>query len=307
MNARRRQLLVTGTSGRIGRAIWTRLQQRGDDPRGLDRNMGPAVQWLADIRDEAMLTRACAGVDAIVHTAALHAPHVGHVPDAEFQRINVDATRRLLDTAARAGVPRIVFTSTTALYGDASQTPGSAVWVDEGLTPQPRTIYHQTKIAAETLLREAAEQGGPSVRILRMSRCFPEPANAMAVLRLHRGIDARDVAEAHARAVVHDGPAHATFVISGATPFLREDLQALAHDAPAVIARRVPALAAAFAARGWSMPATIDRVYCPHSAMAALAWTPRFGWQDVLAQSDAGSPELLPPAAHHVIDGDLRE
>ena len=269
--------------------------------------MGPAVRWRADIGDEAMLARACAGVDAIVHTAALHAPHVGQVPDAEFRRINVDATRRLLDAAVRAGVPRIVFTSTTALYGDASHARGHAVWVDEALAPQPRTVYHRTKLEAEALLREAADRGGPSVRILRMSRCFPEPANAMAVLRLHRGIDARDVAEAHAQAVVHAGPAHATFVISGATPFLREDLDALTHDAPAVLTRRVPALVEAFRARGWSLPQRIDRVYCPHAAMAALDWSPRFGWDEVLAHCDAGSPELLPPAAVHVIDGDLRE
>lgn len=304
---RRRSIVVTGASGRIGRAIWTRLQARGDDPSGLDRKMGPAVRWLADIGDDAMLAQACSGADAVVHTAALHAPHVGHLSDDEFRRVNVDATRRLLEAAARAGVPRIVFTSTTALYGDASYAEKRAVWVDENLAPQPRTIYHRTKLQAEAILREAADQGGPSVRILRMSRCFPEPANAMAVLRLHRGIDARDVAEAHALAVVHDGPAHATFVISGATPFLREDLEDLACEARTVIARRVPALIRAFEARGWSLPPTIDRVYCPHTAMDALAWTPRFGWEEVLAQCDAGSTELLPSVTGHAIDSDLIE
>lgn len=281
--------------------------RRGGEPHGLARGPGPAVRWQADIGDPGVLEQACAGMDAIVHTAALHAPHVGHVPDAEFQRVNVDATRRLVDVAARAGVRRIVFTSTTALYGDAAITPGRAAWVDESLEPVPRTIYHRTKLAAEALLREAADQGGPSVRILRMSRCFPEPANAMAVLRLHRGIDARDVAEAHALALAYDGPAHATFVVSGATPFLRVDRESLAQDAPSVIARRAPALAAELARRGWAMPAHIDRVYCPDAAMAALGWAPRFGWEEVMAQFDAGSPEVLPPSGHHVIDGDLRD
>jgi UDP-glucose 4-epimerase len=304
---RRRSILVTGASGRIGRAIWERLQARGDDPSGLDRNMGPAVRWLADIGDETMLAQACRGVEAVVHTAALHAPHVGHVPDDEFRRINVDATRGLLEIATRVGVPRIVFTSTTALYGGASITLGRATWVDEALTPAPRTIYHRTKLEAEALLREAAEQGGPSVRILRMSRCFPEPANAMAVLRLHRGIDARDVADAHAKAVVHAGTGHATFVISGRTPFARIDLEALADDAPGVIARRCPALAAAFSARGWSLPATIDRVYCADAAMAGLGWTPNFSWDEVLSQYDAGSDDVLPPVERHRVDGDLRE
>lgn len=303
----RRAYLVTGAGGRIGRAIWNRLGCRGDDPRGFDRSPGPAVQWLADLGDEAVLRRALAGVEAVVHTAALHAPHVGCIADAEFQRINVDATRRLLDLAVAADVPRIVFTSTTALYGDAAIAPGRAVWVDEALVPAPRTIYHRTKLAAEALLCEAAAQGGPSVRILRMSRCFPEPANAMAVLRLHRGIDARDVADAHAAAIHHRGAAHETFVISAATPFLRCDATRLAQDLPGVIDTRCPELAAAFAERNWAMPASIDRVYCADAAIERLGWRPRFGFDNVLEAYDSGSDEILPPVASHAIDGDLRD
>jgi UDP-glucose 4-epimerase len=301
-----RKVLVTGASGRVGRSIWSRLQALGDHPHGLDRNPGPAVQWLADIGDGATLRRAMDGVDAVVHTAALHAPHVGHVADSEFRRINVDGTRRLLALAAAAGVRRIVFTSTTALYGDAATVPGRAVWVDEALEPAPRTIYHRTKLEAEALLREAAAQGGPSLRILRMSRCFPEPANAMAVLRLHRGIDARDVADAHAAAIRHEGDAHATFVISAATPFLRDDAERLVQAASDTIASRCPALANAFAARGWTLPTSIDRVYCAEAAIAGLGWSPRFGFDEIMRQYDEGSDEVLPPVGHYVIDGELR-
>lgn len=299
-------MLVTGVSGRVGRAIRSRLQRDGDDVQGLDRNPGPAVQWFADIGDEAILRRAMESVDAVVHTAALHAPHVGHVADSEFQRINVDGTRRLLALAAAAGVRRIVFTSTTALYGDAATASGRAVWVDEALQPAPRTIYHRTKLEAEALLREAAAQGGPSLRVLRMSRCFPEPANAMAVLRLHRGIDARDVADAHVAAIRHAGAVHETFVISAATPFLRGDAEPLAQAAPAVIASRCPELANAFALRGWTMPASIDRVYCAEAAIAGLGWSPRFGFDEVLRQYDDGSDEVLPPVERYAIDGELR-
>ena len=129
----------------------------------------------------------------------------------------------------------------------------------------------------------------------------------MVVLRLHRGIDARDVADAHAKAVVHEGAAHATFVVSGSTPFDQDDLEELAVDAPSAIARKVPALVAVFSARGWSLPSSIDRVYCPHAAMTALDWAPRYGWDAVIGQFDAGSTEALPPAAHHAIDADLRD
>jgi UDP-glucose 4-epimerase len=307
VNAHRRRYLITGTGGRVGRAIWIRLARRGDHPQGLDRNPGPAVQWLADLGDETVLRRALDGVDALVHTAALHAPHVGHVSDSEFQRINVDATRRLLDLATAAGVSRIVLTSTTALYGDAVDTPDRAVWVDEALEPQPRTVYHRTKLAAEALLHEAAGQGGPSLRILRMSRCFPEPANTMAVLRLHRGIDARDVAGAHAMAVDHAGAPSETFVISGATPFRQGDAEWLKSDAPALIAERCPALVEAFVARKWAIPQSIDRVYCAEAAIARLGWSPRFGFDEVLRQYDEESGEVLPPEATYAVDGALNE
>jgi UDP-glucose 4-epimerase len=288
------RILVTGSSGRVGRAIHIRLSAT-HEVAGLDRSPSSTVAHVGELDDPPLLRRALAGADAVVHCAALHAPHVGHLPDAEFQRINVDGTRRLLDAAAAAGVARFVFTSTTALYGRAAHASDHAAWVDENLEPQPLTIYHRSKLAAEALLREAAAQGGPSVRILRMSRCFPEPANVMALFRLHRGVDARDVAGAHELALAHPGAAHATFVVSGATPFLREDVEALGQDAPAVVARRCPALVAAFARRGWPLPRRIDRVYSAQHAADAFGWRPRFGFEEVLAQFDAESGEVLPP------------
>lgn len=291
-------VLVTGSSGRIGRAIHAALARQGLRVRGFDRRPSSTADIVGDLLSPALRRAALAGVDAVVHVAALHAPQVGHVPDAEFQRINVDGTRALLDAAAAAGLRRIVFTSTTALYGAAATPAGRAGWVDETLTPMPRTIYHRSKLAAEQLLAEAAGHGGPSVRILRMSRCFPEAADRMAVYRLHRGIDARDVAAAHLAALADtDAAAVATCVISGATPFRRADAQALWDDAPAVIAARAPALAAAFAARGWALPPRIDRVYDAAQAVAKLGWRPRYGFDEVIAQYEAGSPEVRVPDA----------
>ncbi|MCI2262570.1 NAD-dependent epimerase/dehydratase family protein [Xanthomonas indica] len=288
------KIVVTGSAGRIGRAIHIRLA-REHRVSGFDRTPCSTADWVGDLDDAALLARALHGADAVIHTAALHAPHVAHVPAARFRQVNVDGTRRVLDAAAAAGVRRIVFTSTTALYGGAASPDGTAAWVDEALTPQPQTIYHHTKLEAEALLRAAAEQGGPSVRILRMSRCFPEAVNVMAAFRLHRGIDARDVAEAHAAALRHAGPAAATFVISGATPFLREDCAELHRAAPAVLRRRAPELVDAFKQRGWTLPERIDRVYSAQHAMQALDWRPRYGFEEVLVQYDQHVPEVLPP------------
>ncbi|WP_220483148.1 NAD(P)-dependent oxidoreductase [Paenibacillus thiaminolyticus] len=214
------------------------------------------------------------GGDAVVHTAALHAPHVGILPDAEFERINVHATSRLLELAYDAGVSRFVLTSTTALYGGAATPEDRAGWVDEEMVPSPRTIYHRTKLAAEEEVRKAAARGRFSATVLRMSRCFPERELLMAVYRLHRGIDARDVASVHELALNLSEPGYRIFVLSAPTPFEPSDCQELAVDAPSVLQRRAPFLVTEFEQRGWALPRKIDRVYSP-GALCALGWTPR--------------------------------
>lgn len=288
------RVVITGASGRVGRAIHRRLAAE-HEVIGVDRVPSSTAEVVGDITDADLLDRVVAGADAIVHVAALHAPQVGQASDAMFEHINVQGTRRVLQAAQWRGVPHIVFTSTTALYG-AAQAPGAAAaWVTEQTPPRPRTIYHHTKLAAERLLLDAAQHGGPAVTVLRMSRCFPEPAPAMAVYRLHRGVDARDVAQAHALALARPPAVSRCCVVSGATPFEPADAPALLQDAPAVLRQRAPALVAAFDARGWALPASIDRVYSPARAMAELGWQPRHGFDAVLRQLDEQSSEVLPP------------
>lgn len=288
------KILVTGSTGRIGRAIYVRLC-RDHDVVGLDRAPSSTADLVGDLADEVLVARAVQGVDAVIHTAALHAPQVGHVPDDAFEAINVRATQALAERAARSGVRRFVFTSTTALYGSASTPPDAAGWVDETVVPAPTSIYHRTKLAAERALEEIAHRQGLAVTVLRMSRCFPEPAALMAGYRLHRGVDARDVARAHALALEATDPGLRRYVISGATPFAHDDVGELLRDAPAVLARRAPALVEAFARRGWPLPRSIDRVYVPALAERELGWLARFGFAEVLAMLDAESSEVIPP------------
>lgn len=288
------KVLITGSSGRIGRAIYVRLC-REHEVVGLDRSPSSTADHVGSILDAGVLECALRDVDAVVHTAALHAPHVGHVDDARFEEINVRGTQMLAELAARAGIRRFVFTSTTALYGSAATPAGSAGWVDEELRPRPETIYHRTKLAAEAKLEAIAQANGLAVTLLRMSRCFAEPAPVMAAYRLHRGVDARDVADAHARALQAVQPGCRRYVISGATPFQVEDVQQLRRDAPVVLRRRAPELCAAFGHRGWSLPASIDRVCSPARAQRELGWQPRYGFGEVLRMLDEQSAEVLPP------------
>jgi UDP-glucose 4-epimerase len=290
------KLLITGAAGRVGQALCARLRS-AHTVLGWDRRPAPGVDVVADLGDARRVAQALEGMDAVLHCAALHAPHVGQRDDAEFDRINVRATVALWHAAREAGVQRFIFTSTTALYGGEPHRLGRAAWLTEDTPARPRSIYHRTKLAAEDALRDAAARGGPPVTVLRMSRCFPEPASLMAVYRLHRGIDVRDVAEAHALALASDAPEPwRCFIVSGATPFLPSDAERLWRDAPALLRERAPALAEAFARRGWPLPRSIDRVYVPEAAMRTLRWQPRHGWAAVLDQWDAREPDVLAPA-----------
>lgn len=276
------RIVVTGAAGLVGSGVGA-LLRREHQVVGIDIRPGAEVDRIADIRDAAALAEPLAGAHAVVHVAALHAPHVGREAEAEFRRTNVEATDRLLSAARAEGVLTFVFTSSTSVYGRALEPQsGAAAWIDEAVEPQPRDIYDETKLAAEALVRAAS---GPRLRtaILRMSRCFPEPWREMALYRLHRGIDRRDVARAHALAL---GAARADtpiWIVSAPPPFVREDCGALLDDAPAVLRRRVPWLVEAFGRRSWPLPRSIGRVYSPARAEAELGFRAQLGADAVLA------------------------
>ena len=273
------RILVTGAAGLIGSGVAARLANE-HDVIGLDLRPGPLVGIVGDCSEVTEWRHLVGEIDAIVHTAALHAPHVGQHGDEEFRRTNVEATARLLDQAMDSNAGHFVLTSTTSLYGHALKSYSQAVWVDERLEPQPRDIYDETKLAAERLVGSA--DGSMTVTSLRMSRCFPEPAELMGWYRLFRGVDRRDVAEAHALALQRSGPP-ATYVISAITPFLPEDCEELLTEAPMVIERRCPGLLDRTAAMGWAPPASIDRVYDCGQAMRELGYQPHRGVNSCLA------------------------
>ncbi|MEM7687837.1 MAG: NAD(P)-dependent oxidoreductase [Pseudomonadota bacterium] len=288
------KILLTGSSGRVGRAIYGALAG-AHEVVGVDRTVFSTTQIVGDCGDVGVIKPALDGVDAVIHTAGPHAPHVDLVSDAEFERVNIEATHDLYEWAREAGARRFVYTSTTALYGDAVE-PGACAWIDETTVPQPRSVYHRTKYAAEIMLEAMASEALP-VRVLRMSRCFPESADRMAAYRLHRGVDARDVGTAHALALDHQGPAFDRFIVSGATPFHPQDAEELARDPRAVLARRAPDFLAAMDARGWPLPGAIDRIYSSAKAREELGWRPRWGWQEVMRQADCADLEVLPVGA----------
>lgn len=282
------KVLVTGTSGRIGGAIAARLSLR-HPVVGVDRRPGPLTTVEADICDTQTIAGLCAGAGAVVHTAALHVPDLaGHTAD-EFRRVNVDATLRLLQACGEAGVGRFVYTSTTSLYGDALVPAGrAAVWVTEELLPQPRDIYDETKHEAEAACADAARAGLPCIA-LRMSRCFDEHERLVAIYRLYRGVDARDVAQAHELALTAPVAGFDCYNVSAPPPFTAAECPRLYTDARGCILEHHPWAAAEFGRRGWELPDCVDRVYVVDKAIAALAYRPQHDFASLFGRRVPGS------------------
>jgi nucleoside-diphosphate-sugar epimerase len=249
------------------------------------------------------------GVDAVVHTATLHKPHVASHGRPEFVDTNVTGTLTLLEEAVAAGVERFVFTSSTSVFGRALvPAPGEpAAWITEEVADLPRNIYGVTKKAAEDLCELVHRDSGLACVILRTSRFFPEAddrdeiravfpdANVKVNELLYRRVDLEDVASAH-RLALEGAPeiGFGRYIVSATTPFTRDDLAELREDAPAVVRRRCPDYEGVYAKLGWEMFPAIERVYVNERARAALGWAPRYDFRHALdrlaADEDWRSP-----------------
>src|SRR4051812_7655744 len=144
------RILVTGSSGHLGEALMRVLGGEGADLVGLDVLDSPHTHVVGSIADRALVRRSMFGVDAVLHTATLHKPHVGSHGRQEFVDTNVTGTLTVLEAAAEAGARSVVFTSSTSAFGRSlSPAPGRpAVWIDETTPSTVRNIYGATKVAA---------------------------------------------------------------------------------------------------------------------------------------------------------------
>ena len=109
-----------GASGRSARAHSARGGPRGV---GLDVLPGPFTDVVGSIADRVCGRARMAGVDAVLHAATLHKPHVATHAREAFVDTNVRGTLTLLEEAARARVRAFVMTSTTSAFGDALKPP----------------------------------------------------------------------------------------------------------------------------------------------------------------------------------------
>ncbi|MDP2331781.1 MAG: NAD(P)-dependent oxidoreductase [Reyranella sp.] len=298
-------ILVTGSSGWLGQTLVPRLLRDGHRVVGLDPEPGATTEVVGSVVDRALVRRIIRdeGIEAIVHAAARHKPHIETHDNSEFVAVNVQGTLNLLEEAVAEGskVDRFVFTSTTSLMISQKIRDGKAggareaMWIDETLAPlQPRNIYGVTKLAAEELCRLFNHLHRLPVVVLRTARFFPEDddmahaiaqsgENTKANEFLFRRLSVEDAAEAHVAALAKVPEiGFDIFIVSAMTPFSAMDCAALIADAPSVVARYFPDYPALYARRGWTMFQSIDRVYDAGKAARKLGFACRTGFREVL-------------------------
>ena len=270
---------------------------------GVDILESPYTSVVGSIADRDLVRGLMRGVDAVLHAATLHKPHVGSHLRHDFVDTNITGTLNLLEEAAAAGVGSFVFTSTTSAFGRALMPPegAPAAWITEDVAPVPRNIYGTTKTAAEDLCELVQRDHGLPCLILRTSRFFPEAddrdevraayddANIKVNELLYRRVDLEDVVAAH-RLALERAPAigFGRYIVSATTPFRPSDLAELRADAPAVVRRLFPDCEAIYAERGWKLFESIERVYANERARSELGWSPRWDFRHALDRVRAG-------------------
>lgn len=151
-----KSILITGGTGSFGQAFVrflldsTNVQRicvysRGEHAQAALRDVlegDPRIRWLiGDVRDLARLTRACSGVDTIIHAAALKRIETGAYNPDEMVKTNVLGTMNMIEAAIASGVKRVVGLSTDKAY-------------------QPCSPYGQSKALAESLMLAANTMHG---------------------------------------------------------------------------------------------------------------------------------------------------
>ena len=273
------------------------LQNSVHQAIGLDIKPGPFTQLVGSIVDREFVRNCMRGVDAVIHSATLHKPHVVTHSAQEFVDTNITGTLNLLEEAVSSGVTSFIYTSTTSAFGRALVPPPGepAAWITEDVAPVPKNIYGVTKVAAENLCELFHRKRGMPCLVLRTSRFFPEEdddkraresfddANLKVNELLYRRGDVEDMVSAHLVAV-EKAPAigFRRYIISATTPFTRDDLRELRVDAPAVVKRYVPEYEGEYARRGWKLSQTIDRVYINELARTELGWQPRHDFRSAI-------------------------
>jgi UDP-glucose 4-epimerase len=170
--------LVTGGAGFIGNHIVRALLERGDSVRVLDNFSTGKRENLEDLRDEIDLVegdirsfhvvrRAVEGIDVIFHEAALPSVPRSITDPITTHEVGVNGTLNILQSAVDCGVRRVVFASSSSVYGNTPTLPKH-----EEMTPAPLSPYAISKLAGEHYCQVFFQLYGLETVVLRYFNVF---------------------------------------------------------------------------------------------------------------------------------------
>ncbi|MHB1109031.1 MAG: NAD-dependent epimerase/dehydratase family protein [Devosia sp.] len=249
------KVLVTGGSGKLGRAVLKDLVANGYEVLNIDQTLPrepvcPTVR--IDLSDYGQVLEALLGgvdehkgpVDAVVHLAAIPAP--GQFANSRTFKNNVPSSYNVFEAARQAGIKNVVFASSETVLGLPFETPPPYAPVDEEYFPRPETAYALGKLLDETMAAQFC-RWDPELKMvgLRFSnvmdvedyKAFPS-FDADANLRkwnLWGYIDARDGAQAVRRGIEAEFKGFEAFIIANAdTVMSRSNASLMAEIFPKV-------------------------------------------------------------------------
>jgi nucleoside-diphosphate-sugar epimerase len=151
--------LVTGGAGFIGSHLVDALLKQGHAVRVLDNlstgrrdnlaGSGDAVELIeGDVRSYHIVQQAVRGIDVVLHQAALPSVSRSVTDPITTNEVNITGTLNVLEASRQAGVRRVVYASSSSIYGDSDALPKH-----EGMTPNPLSPYAVSKLAGENYCR----------------------------------------------------------------------------------------------------------------------------------------------------------
>jgi len=170
--------LITGIAGFIGSSLAHALVENGHEVRGIDNlstgrmenleSISNSIQFeRGSIQDLPVLRSACAGVDFVLHHAALSSVQRSVEDPLTCHRANVDGTLNVMIAARDTGVKRVIYAASSSAYGDDCRQPKC-----EEMRPQPVSPYAAQKVSGELYVRAFCEAYGMEAICLRYFNVF---------------------------------------------------------------------------------------------------------------------------------------
>jgi dTDP-glucose 4,6-dehydratase len=213
VNWSKQKVLVTGASGFIGSHLVTRLVEQGASVRALikynSRNDWGLLEFLpeisqaietiqGDLREASVVRRAVQGTEVVFHLGAIISIPYSYQNPSEVVEANVMGTLNVLNAAREYGIPRVIHTSSSEVYGTAQYVP-----IDESHPLQGQSPYSASKIAADKLAESFHASYNLPVGIVR-------PFNTYGPRQSSRAVIPTIITQALTKGTVYLGSLHPT-------------------------------------------------------------------------------------------------